>query len=53
MKILTFIILFSLMSCSSNTIRNNFDVSDEMSFEEFRLKLEEYAINNPYPDIDG
>ena len=47
------LILIFLASCSSNTARNDFDVSDEMSFEEFRIKLEEYALNNPYPKIDG
>ena len=32
--------------------KNNFDFSDEMTFDEFKLKLNEYAENNPYPNID-
>jgi len=45
-------ILIFLVSCSSNNIRKNFDFSDQMNFEEFKIKLEEYAKNNPYPNID-
>ena len=26
---------------------------NNLSLEEFRIKLEEYALNNPYPKIDG
>ena len=43
---------FLLMSCSSYNVKNDVNFSDEMSFEEFRIQLEEYAINNPYPKID-
>ncbi len=45
--------IFFLASCSSNNIRNNINFSDEMSFEEFKIQLEEYVKNNPYPKIDG
>jgi hypothetical protein len=45
--------LIFLVSCTTNNTRNNFNFSDQMSFEEFRIKLDEYAINNPYPNIDG
>ena len=51
-KILILAILF-LSSCTLNTVRNDFNFSDQMSFDEFRLKLEEYAKNNPYPKIDN
>ena len=44
--------MFFILSCSSNVSRTNFDFSDDMTFEEFRLKLNEYAKNNPYPVID-
>ena len=53
MKRLKIIILFFLVSCSSNTVNNNFNFSDEMDFEEYKIKLEEYAISNPYPNIDS
>ena len=46
------VILFFLVSCSSNTAENNFIFSDQMSFEEFKIKLNEYAKSKPYPKID-
>ena len=46
------IIIFFLVSCSSNTTRNDFNFSDEMNFDEFKLELDVYAKNNPYPNID-
>ena len=45
-------ILIFLVSCSSSNTRNDFDFSNQMSFDEFKIKLEEYAKNNPYPNID-
>ena len=30
----------------------DFKFSDNMSFEEFQVKLEEYSNNSPYPNID-
>ena len=33
-------------------LNNDINFSDQMSFEEFRIQLEEYAKNNPYPKID-
>ena len=47
------ITIFLLSSCSSSNVRNDVNFSDQMSFEEFRNQLEEYAKNNPYPKIDG
>ena len=52
MKKLLLIITFFLVSCTSNTARNDFDFSNEMSFEEFKIKLEEHVTNNPFPSID-
>jgi hypothetical protein len=46
------IIVFFLTSCSSNIAKNDFNFSDEMSFDEFKLELDAYAKNNPYPNID-
>ena len=48
-----FLTIFLLASCSSYDVKNNINFSDQMSFEEFRIQLEEYAKNNPYPKIDG
>ena len=52
MKKFLLLIIFFLSSCSPNTVRNDFNFSNQMSFEEFKIKLEKYAKNNPYPDID-
>ena len=55
-KLLT--IFFLTVSCSMNNdkLENNFsdiNFSDDMTFEEFKNKLEEYAENSPYPNIDN
>ena len=52
------IIFFLTVSCSMNNdkLENNIsdiNFSDEMTFEEFQNKLEEYAENSPYPNIDN
>ena len=51
-----FLILI-LNSCSGNSekvnLQNDFQFDDNLSFEEFKTKLDEYAIKNPYPNIDG
>jgi hypothetical protein len=51
------IIFFLTASCSMNNdkLEKNFsdiNFSDDMTFEEFQNKLEEYAENSPYPNID-
>ena len=52
------IIFFLTASCSMNNhkLENNFsdiNFSNDMTFEEFQNKLEEYAENSPYPNIDN
>ena len=52
-----FIIFIIITGCSTYNDKlsnNNPDIkfSDNMSFEEFQDKLEEYANNSPYPNID-
>ena len=39
-------------SCSSPATRNDVKFSDDITFEDFRVQLEEYSRNNPYPNID-
>ena len=51
------LIFLFLISCSSNSdiTRKNFqnlDFSDDLTFGEFKEKLEEYAKSQPYPNID-
>ncbi len=53
MNKLLILIIFFLVSCTSEMIKTDFDISNEMSLNEFKNKLEEYAINNPYPNIDN
>ena len=52
------IIFFLTVSCSMNNdkLENNFsdiNFSDDITFEQFKNKLEEYAENSPYPNIDN
>jgi len=52
-----FILLFLLSSCSTVNSKNNDNkniiFTNEMSFEEFKIKLNEYIKKNPYPNIEG
>jgi hypothetical protein len=56
MKII-FLIFFLLSGCAYNQTENNNNLSNinflDLSFEEFKVRLEEYSINSPYPDIDN
>ena len=53
-----FILIFFLFSgyvYNQNTNTNvvsDINFSDDLTLEEFKLKLEEYAKNSPYPNID-
>ena len=52
------IIFFFLINCSQNkeVIQKKFknsDFSNDLTFEEFKEKLNEYAENQPYPNIDN
>ena len=52
------LIFFLLSGCSyiQTSDKNNLSdmkFSDDLSFEEFKIKLEEYGDNSPYPDIDS
>ena len=53
-----FILIFFLFSgCVYNqnaniTAISDINFSDDLTLEEFKLKLEEYANNSPYPNID-
>ena len=52
------LIFFFLISCSSKNeiIQNNFqnlNFSNDLTFEEFKEKLEVYSKNQTYPNIDN
>ena len=52
------IIFYLLISCCApqNNIKNNIpkiNFSDDLTIEEFKNKLDVYANNGPYPNIDN
>ena len=52
MKKILVIILFFFVSCTSSPKKNELTFSDQMTFEQFKSKLNEYVKNNPYPDVN-
>jgi hypothetical protein len=56
MKKFLFLIIIITTSCVPNSIDNNFskdsNFNDQMTFDEFKLELDEYAVNKPFPNID-
>ena len=55
-KLLILFVILAGCSSKNNEIRDNlfdFKFSNEMSFKEFQIKLEDYSINSPYPNIDN
>ena len=57
MKKALFLIFFLFLSCGKKNIdkdiNDNLNFSDKISFEVFELKLNEYAENEPYPDLSN
>tara|TARA_Y100000022_G_scaffold196602_1_gene203839 strand:- start:694 stop:867 length:174 start_codon:yes stop_codon:yes gene_type:complete len=52
------ILLLLLNSCviKKNKVLNkqlDLNFNEEMTFEEFKIKLEEYSKNSPYPNINN
>ena len=55
MRKIIILIIFFLTSCSSGKTTNHKSdliFSGNMNFEEFKKKLEIYAKESPYPNID-
>lgn len=55
-KFLIIFIFFTGCSANNNNLSDNIldiNFSKDMSFEEFQSKLEEYANNSPYPNINN
>ena len=52
--LIIFIIITGCSSSNDKLSSTNLDIkfSDNISLEEFRVKLDEYAQNSSYPDID-
>jgi len=47
------LVMLFLSSCSSKTVKNDTDFSSDMNIEEFKIKLEVYSKEKPYPKIDN
>ena len=47
-----FVIMLFLASCSKNLTQNDYNFSDDMTFNEFKQELEKYANSDPYPNIE-
>ena len=58
MKKYIFVLMIFLMSCSNKNIATNnknqkkINFSQNISLNQFLIKLNNYANNNPYPKID-
>ena len=48
------IFLIFLTACSSKNINNNvLNFNNDLTYDEFKVLLEEYSKNKGYPDIDS
>ena len=52
MILLIFIMLPSCLSNSNDKVQKNYSFNEKMSFNEYKIMLEDYARTNPYPKID-
>ena len=57
MKKFNIVIFFLLFSCTpsknANNFNNKFFFSENISFHEFKIKVQEYANKSSYPNIDN
>ena len=52
MKILFFILIIFITACSAQQSKKDFIFDENLSFEEFKIKLNKYVKENPFPNID-
>ena len=55
MRILLLFILTFLLSCSNNISENEsfkFDINEDLTFDEFKLLIENKGLKKDYPDIN-
>ena len=55
MRILLLFILTILLSCSNNNFENKsikFDINDDLTFDEFKMLIENKGSEKDYPDIN-
>ena len=57
MKKIYLLLVFLICACSQNKVdsklNNDFNFSEKMDFDEFRIKIDNYANFSPYPNIDN
>ena len=53
MKKLLVLILLFITSCSPGNLNTKFDFGNDMSFDEFKIKLKDYANLSSYPNLDN
>ncbi len=54
-KILIFFLFLTSCVANQSEVNNNLldlKYNEDLSFDEFKIKLEVYAVNSPYPNID-
>ena len=55
MRIFLLIIFIILLSCSDNNTDNKsikFDINEDLTFDEFRILIENKGLEKDYPDIN-
>ena len=55
MRILLIFILTTLLSCSNNKSENKsikFNINDDLTFDEFKILIENKGLEKDYPDIN-
>ena len=55
MRILSLFIFIILLSCSNNNTKNNsikIDINDDLTFNEFKILIENKGLEKEYPDIN-
>ncbi len=55
MRILLLFILTILLSCSNNNSKNKpikFDINEDLTFDEFKILIENKGLEKDYPDIN-
>ena len=55
MRILLLFILTILLSCSNNNSENKpikFDINEDLTFDEFKVLIENKGLEKDYPDIN-
>ena len=55
MRIFLLIIFMTLSSCSNNNTNNNsikIDINQDLTFDEFKMLIENKGLEKDYPDIN-